>query len=90
MTYHMHNKQKRLGFRTPNRGVSSFVLFGRVHDSGEWIKKDLAGKLEWHAVLYEIRLSLGGVPFKRDIVQAVPNTSIHSVLTKAIRIKSCS
>jgi hypothetical protein len=88
MTYHMYNKQKRLGFRTPNSGVSGFIRFGRIHDTGEWIKKDLAGKLERHAMLREIRVSLGGVPFKRDTVQTVPNTSIHSVLTKAIRSKS--
>ena len=60
MTYHMHNKQTRLGFRTPNGGVSGLVWPGRIHDAGEWIKKDLAGKLERHAVLHEIRVSLGG------------------------------
>jgi hypothetical protein len=88
MANYMHNKQERLGFRTPNGGVAGFVWFGRIHDSSERIKKDFAGKFEWHTMLHEIRVSLGGVPFKHDAVQTIPNTSIHSVLTKAIRGKS--
>ena len=85
MTYHMHNKQKRLGFRTPNGGVSSFVWFRRIHDLGKRIKKDLAGEFERHTVLHEIRVSLGGIPFEGDTPKSVVNSLSHSVLTLAIR-----
>ena len=85
MTYYMHNKQKRLGFRAPNGSVSGFTWIRRIHDLRERVKKDLAGELERHAVLHEIRVSLGGIPYKGDTPKSVVNILSHSVLTLAIR-----
>ena len=83
----MYYKEKSFAFGITDSGLAGFGRIAGVHYLDEGVKEHLAGSMERHTVLSNVRACFDRVPLECDALQFVPNPHGRSVFTVYVRCK---